>query len=406
MADYVICETTSTSVTVKIFDASTTKTYYRIYVRTNEEGSAAIYDEVHSCSGSHSYTFTISGLTRNTEYLLNIGPSDSTGDNWDKLDTAFTFITTSFNAPTISSITTSGFKVTVKWKNKTGVKAGYLILLDGKSVAEGSLSTTGTTTRTTSFVVDETEFDYNESYTLDLITLYDDPYQASYVSEEITFTPFKVQITDWVANGNQVTIEWEVTSGELDSYYFEVNGVEKTEETIEESGGFYYSTLSFNNFETSYTVYLYAIGTDGSESSDSVTVTTEALEKWYWDNYNSTTGWYEDDALSGKGPFSTITAARWKEFVAFFNGLTSASQAVGLSNNIYIVQEIDDEILTAVNFWGLIAQSNSTFIDAGFPNFYTAPDETDIQTGLPVYGYYITDLTTAYNKLVDKINNA
>ena len=71
----------------------------------------------------------------------------------------------------------------------------------------------------------------------------------------------------------------------------------------------------------------------------------------------------------------------------------------------YIVQEIDDEILTATNFWGLTGQSNGMFIDAGYSNYYTRPAEKDIQTGKPVYGYYITDLSTAYNKLVDKINS-
>ncbi len=402
MADYVICETTSTSVTVKIFDASTTKTYYRIYVRTNETGSAATYDEVHSCSGSYSYTFTISGLTRNTEYLLNIGPSDSTGDNWDKLDTAFTFITTTFETPTISSITTSGLEVTVKWKNYSGTSAGYLFLLDGKNMKEGRLSSTGTTTRTATFTAEG--FKYG-TYTLELIVLEDDPYQASYISEEVTLEPFEVQINDWVANGTQVTIEWEAVSGEVESYYFKVGTIIKDEDNVKESGGVYYSTISFNNFQTEYTVYLYATGTDGTESSDSVVVKTEALQKWYWDEYNYDTGWYEDDALSGKGPFSTITAVRWKEFIAFFNGLTSAAKTSGLTNNTYIVQEVDDEILTAANFWGLTGQSNGMFIDAGYSSYYTRPAEKDIQTGKPVYGYYITDLSTAYNKLVDKINS-
>lgn len=402
MADYVICETTSSSVTVKIFDASTTRNYYRIFVRTNETGSEADYDKVHSCSGEYSYTFTIDGLTRNTEYLLNIGPCpDSTGAGveWQG---PFTFITTAFETPSISNITTSGLEVTVKWKNYSGTKAGYLFLLDGQNMKEGRLSSTGTTTRTATFTAEG--FKYG-TYTLELIVLEDDPYQASYISEEVTLEPFKVQINDWIANGNQVTIEWEVVSGEVESYYFKVGTVIKDEDNVEESGGVYYSTISFNNFQTEYTVYLYATGTDGTISSDNVDVMTEALQKWYWDEYNYNTGWYEDDALSGKGPFSTITAARWKEFIAFFNGLTSAAKTSGLTNNTHIVQDIDDEILTAVNFWGLIGQSNGMLIDAGYSSYYTAPAEEDIQKGKPVYGYYITDLTTAYNKLVDKINS-
>ena len=399
---YTVTKTYSNSVTITVFNVTPSVTYYfRVYIRLSTGSSTAVSDVTHTKSGKSSYSFSVEGLTTNTDYTMNFGnASSSTGEGteWWGLSTFYTATT---NNPTISSTSVDEKNVELGWKNRTSSAINYAIVSNGYIKDFGYYSS-GTTTRYSNLTFDY----YDTTYPISLYTVATNG-RASYTTTSITtgsrYENIEIEITDWYADGNIVYIDWEVIAGDLKNYTITASGYDKTEvSSTSGSEGSYTSQVPFNRYNETYTVVITATGPKGETSSDSVRITTGSLSKWYWNNTNSSTGWTESNALSGKGPFNTITSARWKKFVNFFNGLTEATKIAEIADYVHTVGWEDYEKLLASDFWALVVQSNSMFTDVGL-NYYTPPSESNIQTGKKIYGYYITDLTTAYNKLVDYI---
>lgn len=403
---YMIAYTDTDYIAVKAYNLDPDKTYYlRVFVRLTSDTSDITYNKVTKCSGNHSYQFTVSGLTPGKEYTMNFGDCpDSTGDGVDWWGgTEFsTYIT---DEPTILTPAVNGTEVDVRWKNNTGVSAMYVITTNNYIKDFGTVSNS-TTTRTSTVTYDN----YDTTYTYYVFTLGNDG-TSNYSTGSVTTDPLYEDITieiysDWYAEGNIVTFNWEVLTGELDSYKIKVGTVDKTSQsTTTTNDNIEFTTkIPLAKYNTSYTITVEVTGIEGETHSQSINVITESLSKWYWNQTNTSTGWNENDALTNKGPFNTITAERWKAFVFYYNGLMEAAYSSGVINMLYSAVWENFEQMTATDFDGLVTQSNSMFINAGLSDYYTRPAESAIKKGKPIYGYYITDLTTAYNNLVDYVS--
>lgn len=83
MASYSISNITENSVDVKVSGLSSNYTYdIRIFVRLSNDTSDVTYDETTTVSYTTSYSETISGLDENTDYTINVGINEGSGNVW------------------------------------------------------------------------------------------------------------------------------------------------------------------------------------------------------------------------------------------------------------------------------------------------------------------------------------
>lgn len=288
-ACYVIAQTKASNITIKVFNINSEVThYFRIFVRENVDGSAEVFNKTFTRSGDHAYTFTISGLSANTDYIMNFGEAeDDTGYGTEWWGTT-KFYTATTTAPTINTPTIDGKDVELPWKNRTGKSAGYLIVVNDYIKDYGNVSSS-TTTHYSNLTFDY----YDRTYVAYVYTIASDG-RASYDSISFTTGPLVITPTptinsiDTSRGISDVRIYWDVdehVSGTTYTIYVKQSGgswVAKTTLTSVPSSG--YTSTNVNKSNTLYYVYIQANlnGDTVDSNTESFRVTLTVPSAWTW----------------------------------------------------------------------------------------------------------------------------
>lgn len=286
---YAIAQTKTSNITIKVFNVDSEIThYFRIFVRENVDGSAEVFNQTYTRSGDHAYTFTISGLSSNTDYIMNFGEAEDNTGYGTEWWGATEFYTATTSAPTINTPTIDGKNVELPWKNRTGKSAGYLIVVNDYIKDYGNVSSS-TTTRYSDLTFDY----YDRIYTAYVYTIASDG-KANY--DSISFTTGSLIVTptptidsiDTSRGISDIRIYWDVdehVSGTTYTIYVRQSSgswVAKTTLTSVPSSG--YTSINVDKTNTLYYVYIQASlnGDTVDSNSESFRVTLTVPSIWEW----------------------------------------------------------------------------------------------------------------------------